>query len=52
MAAMVTVVLGMAGLTVATPPADAAVPDLGPDFQFGVAQSGFQSEGYNRDSNW
>lgn len=33
-------------------PARAAVPPLGPDFDFGVAQSGFQSEGYNRDSNW
>ena len=30
----------------------AGVPSLGSSFEFGVAQSGFQSEGFNRDSNW
>ncbi|MGV9411266.1 family 1 glycosylhydrolase [Nocardia sp. NPDC003693] len=33
-------------------PAGADVPGLGDDFEFGVAQSGFQSEGYSPDSNW
>ena len=50
---MVAVVLGAASsVLVGVAPTRAAVPDLGPSFQFGVAQSGFQSEGYNRDSNW
>ena len=53
MAVMVAVVLGAAAsVLVGVAPTRAAVPDLGPSFQFGVAQSGFQSEGYNRDSNW
>ena len=42
----------LVGLVCRAPVADAAVPSLGADFQFGVAQAGFQSEGYSRDSNW
>jgi beta-glucosidase len=34
------------------PSADARVPALGSSFEFGVAQSGFQSEGSSPDSNW
>ncbi|MCH5641921.1 family 1 glycosylhydrolase [Gordonia sp. ABSL49_1] len=53
MTMIVSVALAAAMLVLVGPtPARAAVPDLGPGFQFGVAQSGFQSEGYNRDSNW
>ncbi|RMI34342.1 family 1 glycosylhydrolase [Nocardia stercoris] len=32
--------------------APAELPSLGPDFQWGVAMSGFQSEGHAPDSNW
>lgn len=33
-------------------PAGARVQLLGPSFEFGVSQSGFQSEGHSPDSNW
>ncbi|MBD0023406.1 family 1 glycosylhydrolase [Gordonia pseudamarae] len=47
---VVSVVL--AGVLCGPTQAGAAVPPLGSDFEFGVAQAGFQSEGHNRDSNW
>lgn len=47
-AAMLLAICGLGGVGTAS----ASVPPLGPAFEFGVAQSGFQSEGYNRDSNW
>ncbi|WP_222114148.1 family 1 glycosylhydrolase [Gordonia paraffinivorans] len=50
-AVAVVVAAGFSG-DVGAPAAGADVPALGPDFEFGVAQSGFQSEGHNRDSNW
>ncbi|WP_227833691.1 family 1 glycosylhydrolase [Nocardia macrotermitis] len=37
---------------VGIPHAAADVPGLGAGFEFGVAQAGFQSEGYNQDSNY
>ncbi|WP_280250036.1 family 1 glycosylhydrolase [Nocardia abscessus] len=50
---LLTVVAPTIALTVAAvPPALAEVAMLGPDFQFGVAQAGFQSEGYSADSNF
>ncbi len=50
-AVAVVVAAGFSG-DVGAPAAELDVPALGPDFEFGVAQSGFQSEGHNRDSNW
>ncbi|WP_167479596.1 family 1 glycosylhydrolase [Nocardia arthritidis] len=37
---------------VAAPASAGGVPGLGPGFLWGVAESGFQSEGHVRDSNW
>ncbi|MDL9938275.1 family 1 glycosylhydrolase [Gordonia sp. ABSL1-1] len=50
----VAVVLLLIAAIGVTRPGDtqASVPDLGPGFAFGVAASGFQTEGHNRDSNW
>ncbi|KIA66690.1 family 1 glycosylhydrolase [Nocardia vulneris] len=47
------VALLVPGVAVAVPPGPAAgVPALGPDFLWGVAASGFQSEGHVPNSNW
>ncbi|WP_306361624.1 family 1 glycosylhydrolase [Nocardia sp. CC227C] len=47
---------GAALLAVTAPagatPAPAALPPMGPGFHWGVAASGFQSEGHAPDSNW
>ncbi|WP_280362645.1 glycoside hydrolase family 1 protein [Nocardia wallacei] len=43
------IVAGSAGVGAAEP---AGVPSLGPSFLWGVASSGFQSEGHAADSNW
>lgn len=47
------VALLVPGVAVSVPPGPAAgVPALGPDFLWGVAASGFQSEGHVPESNW
>ncbi|MFE3255738.1 family 1 glycosylhydrolase [Nocardia sp. NPDC059091] len=54
-AAMLLPVASIAHATPATPPPAAAAGtrgSLGPDFLWGVAASGFQSEGHAPDSNW
>ncbi|MET8423763.1 family 1 glycosylhydrolase [Nocardia sp. NPDC004860] len=54
-AAMLLPVASVAYATPATPPPAAAAGSrgsLGPDFLWGVAASGFQSEGHAPDSNW
>ncbi|WP_433560793.1 family 1 glycosylhydrolase [Nocardia sp. CA-151230] len=54
-AAMLLPVASIAHATPATPPPAAATGtrgSLGPDFLWGVAASGFQSEGHAPDSNW
>ncbi|WP_024805178.1 family 1 glycosylhydrolase [Nocardia sp. BMG51109] len=43
---------GSAPLAGARPAPPATVPELGPDFLWGVASSGFQCEGHAPDSNW
>ncbi|MFI9508922.1 family 1 glycosylhydrolase [Nocardia sp. NPDC052566] len=50
MAAAVTLVHPAASLARPAPPAQVA--PVGPDFLWGVAASGFQSEGHAPDSNW
>ncbi|MFJ9369613.1 family 1 glycosylhydrolase [Nocardia sp. NPDC101769] len=52
-AAMLLPVASIAHATPATPPPAAGTRgSLGPDFLWGVAASGFQSEGHAPDSNW
>ena len=46
------VVVAVAGALAAAPAGAAPVAPLGPDFEWGVATSGFQSEGPPPDSNW
>ncbi|MBL1077079.1 glycoside hydrolase family 1 protein [Nocardia sp. 2] len=50
-AAAVTALL-TAGAPAGAAPAPDTVPAFGPDFHWGVAASGFQSEGHAPDSNW
>ncbi|MFD0000478.1 family 1 glycosylhydrolase [Nocardia sp. NPDC127526] len=52
--AATSTLLPVAGIGAATPPAASATTPgvLGPDFLWGVAASGFQSEGHSADSNW
>ncbi|MFJ4654033.1 glycoside hydrolase family 1 protein [Nocardia sp. NPDC088792] len=51
-----TLALAAAALLAAAPaaatPAPTSLPPLGPDFSWGVAMSGYQSEGHAPDSNW
>lgn len=51
-AATLLPVAGVAHSTPPAPPAPGARGGLGPDFLWGVAASGFQSEGHAPDSNW
>lgn len=46
------VFLAVPPAAVAAPSSGSAVAQLGSGFRFGVASSGFQTEGHNRDSNW
>ncbi|MEU4651440.1 family 1 glycosylhydrolase [Nocardia fluminea] len=51
--AMLCAVASVLALTpLAAPSAAEELPALPADFEFGVAQSGFQSEGFNQDSNY
>ncbi len=51
--AMLSAVVSVLALTaLAAPSAAEGLPALPADFEFGVAQSGFQSEGFNQDSNY
>lgn len=50
---MLSAVVSVLALTALAAPAAADdLPALPADFEFGVAQSGFQSEGFNQDSNY
>ncbi|ONM46415.1 family 1 glycosylhydrolase [Nocardia donostiensis] len=51
-AATSAVLLGGAIPAAAEPASSAALPPLGSGFRWGVASSGFQSEGHAPDSNW
>lgn len=51
-AALALLFAAMATGPAAARPAPAQIAPLGPDFLWGVASSGFQSEGHAPDSNW